>query len=157
MDLVWFRLSPKPCTLNQSLLLLFNLKKREGIDFGHFKFYILLPKLTCTYVDLHDYKTICSPDGQQLLVGTGQILILVCSTRVQALLVTRKDKNVRKTPENMENYISNCKNGAKGSMTWVPCFNQEWIRIIDELPKRKQQHHSKKKDRKLRQKAKTTI
>lgn len=75
MDLVWFRLSPKPCTLNQSLLFFLNLKKREGIDFGHFKFYILLPKLTCTYVDLHDYKTICSPDGQQLLVGIGQILI----------------------------------------------------------------------------------
>jgi hypothetical protein len=93
-------------------------------------------------------------------VGMGQILIWVCSTRVQTLLVTRNDKNVRKTPENVENYIRNCKNGAKGSMTWVPCFNQERIRIIDELPKRKQQHHSKKKkkrERKLRQKAKTTI
>ncbi len=139
MDLVRFRLNPKPCTLNQSLLFFFlNLKRRKGIDFGHSEFYILLPKLTCTYVDLHDYKTICSPDGQQLLVGIGQILIVVCSTRLQTLLVTRNDKNVRKTPENMENYISNCKNGAKGSMTWVPCFNQERIRIIDdELPKKK--------------------
>lgn len=35
-------------------------------------------------------------------------------------------------------------------MTWVPCFNQERIRIIDELPKRKQQHHSKKKKRKAK-------
>jgi hypothetical protein len=87
----------------------------------------------------------------------GQILIWVCSTRVQTLLVTRNDKNVRKTPENVENYIRNCKNGAKGSMTWVPCFNQERIRIIDELPKRKQHHSKEKRERKLRQKAKTTI
>lgn len=41
------------------------------MTFGHSKLYILLPKLTCIYADLHDYKTICSPDGQQLLVGMG--------------------------------------------------------------------------------------
>jgi hypothetical protein len=56
---------------------------------------------------------------------------------------------VRKTPGNMENYTRNCKNGAKGSMTWVPCF-----RIMDELPKRKQQYHSKKKKEKAEAKGK---